>query len=136
MRVLRLTHYSRERTQPLHSTLCYSYISAQAIKYYGMTHGILRKHSHVSSFAAILRETEEIMAGLRTKLEAKVAAPGVSQAPFVETVSLLLKLGANRPALRDKFVSYHVRLFGEWFEASRRSVVADPKVPTAISISL
>jgi vacuolar protein sorting-associated protein 51 len=53
--------------------------AAQAIKYYSMTHGILRKHSHVSSFGAILRETEEIMAGLRARLEAKVDAPGVSQ---------------------------------------------------------
>jgi hypothetical protein len=41
---------------------------------------------------------------------------------------MLLKLGAPRPALRDKFVSYHVRLFGEWFEASRRSIVEDSRV--------
>lgn len=101
---------------------------AQAIKYYSMTHAILKKHKHVSSFGAILRESEEIVATLKVRLEAKVDSAGVAQAPFVETVALLLRLKAPPPALRDKFITYHKRLFGEWFDSSRKTLIEDPSV--------
>jgi len=101
---------------------------SKAVKFYAVSKEILAKHRSVSSFGDILNESEEIISNLRIKLQVRVDSPGLAQAPFVETVSLLLKLGVSALSLRDRFIAFHETLFSDWLKNCENETVRNSAI--------
>lgn len=98
--------------------------ASQAVQYYQRAVPILQKHAEVTSFAAIQKESEEIILQLRSRLRDKINEPSLTFDSFNESLSLLIELseGSNflpsspsetldKDSLRDMFFVWHERHF-------------------------
>jgi hypothetical protein len=87
---------------------------AQAVRYYTMVSGVLRKYDHIPSLHRIRVEADAIMNGLRTELRGVLRdKSGASSSRVVEAIRLLVQLEEPRPALRAAFLAYQrARLMG------------------------
>ena len=83
---------------------------AQAVRYYTMVSGVLRKYDHIPSLHRIRVEADAIMDGLRGELRGALRERGAGAAPsssrVVESIRLLVQLDEPRPALRTAFLSH------------------------------
>ena len=90
----------------------------QAVHYYNTASGILHKHSHVASFAAIETESKAIIGDLHETLRKRLRDPSLTAARFTEIVSLLLDLDEERGPLREDFFAWHRQRFKDLIAAS------------------
>ena len=90
----------------------------QAVHYYNTASGILHKHSHVASFAAIETESKAIIGDLHETLRKRLRDPSLTAARFTEIVSLLLDLDEERGPLREDFFAWHRQKFKDLIAAS------------------
>lgn len=81
---------------------------SQAVKYYNMASGVLRKYDAVPSLHAIRVEADEIMGRLRDSLRKslKDRTPADSGLKVIECIRLLVSLREPRPGLRDAYLSW------------------------------
>ena len=84
---------------------------AQAVKYYNMASGVLRKYDSVPSLHAIRVEADEIIGRLRKHLRSVLDThhAGVPASLVVESIRLLVSLQEPRAALRDAYLSWQRR---------------------------
>jgi len=82
----------------------------QAVRYYSMVIGVLRKHDHIPSLHKIRVEADAIINGLRAELRGVLkdskASTAASSGKVVEAIRLLVQLEEPRPALRAAFLAY------------------------------
>lgn len=93
---------------------------AQAVRYYSMVIGVLRKHDHIPSLHRIRVEADGIMAGLKADLravlresaragsaaDAAAAAAATASGRVVEAIKLLVQLEEPRADLRSAFLAH------------------------------
>ena len=80
---------------------------AQAVRYYTMVSGVLRKYDGIPSLHRIRVEADAIMGGLRGDLRAVLRdKSGASSGRVVEAIRLLVQLEEPRPALRSAFLAF------------------------------
>ncbi len=96
---------------------------SQAVKYYNMASGVLRKYGSVPSLHAIRVEADDIMDRLRASLRKSLAeqAPD-SGSRVIECIRLLVTLKDPRPGLRDAFLSWQKRRLKEALAGLQRGL--------------
>lgn len=83
----------------------------EAVSYYNKAAPFLAKYMHVPSFAAINRESRDIISDVRKILLAKIKDDSIDASEFDKSISLLIDLEEPKAALITRYFEWHKNRF-------------------------